>query len=195
MLKLGTVTDTNDPDNLRRIKVTSIDRGVSVSNWVSRITLFDGDDLPIPAIGSTVLIGELDSDSTEEINIGVLQSATTNKPNLNKSKLSDWFSDFAVGLFSVFDSFKIRSLSANKPTINLSSDGTVLASNTLGSITLQPNGFIRVVNPLGTIEMGASGISLSTSGLVNISSSGLRYNGVQVAIVGGIDSRGDTTIS
>lgn len=195
MLKLGTVTDTNDPDNLRRIKVTSIDRGVSVSNWVSRITLFDGDDLPIPAIGSTVLIGELDSDSTEEIIIGVLQSATTNKPNLNKSKLSDWLSDFAVGLFSVFDSFKIRSLSANKPTINLSSDGTVLASNTLGSITLQPNGFIRVVNPLGTIEMGASGISLSTSGLVNISSSGLRYNGVQVAIVGGIDSRGDTTIS
>lgn len=194
MLKIGVITDTNDPENLRRVLVSSTDRGISVSNWVQRITLFDGDDLPLPEIGSTVVIGEIDGDATDEVVLGVLQTSLTNKPN-GKTTLMDWVANLYRMLFTAQHSISLKVDSGEKAQIVANDVGDVLLSNQRGSILLKADGYTSITNPQGTISMGPGGISINTPYPVNINSTGLLYNGNQVAVVGGVDSDGDTTLS
>jgi len=195
MIKLGTVTDNQDPEGLRRIKVTSIDRGVSSSQWLNRITNFDGDDLPSPIIGTTVVISEVGGDATEDIILGVLQTATTNHPIDDKPNRESWWSILKAIGFWVNDRFSIKSPSPNRPVISLDRDGTITASNTLGSVTLHPTGFTRVTNPLGSFEFGGGGGSVNISGPLQITATDFTWNGSRVARVGGIDGDGDVTLS
>lgn len=195
MIKLGSVTDNQDPEGLRRIKVTSIDRGVSSSQWLNRVTNFDGDDPPSPIIGTTVVISEVGGDATEDIILGVLQTATTNRPIDDKPDRESWWAILKEIGFWVNSRFTVRSPSPNKPVISLDRDGTITASNTLGSVTLHPTGFTRVTNPLGYFEFGGSGGVISISGPVHITSTDLTWNGARLARVGGVDSDGDTTLS
>jgi hypothetical protein len=184
MIKLGTVTDNQDPD-----------RGISSSQWLSRITNFDGDDLPSPMIGSTVAISEVGGDATEDIILGVLQTATTNRPIDDKPDRESWWSILKEIGFWVNRKFTIRSPSPNKPAISLDRDGTITASNTLGTITLLPTGYITVTNPTGILTMGGGGWTIATAGTVAITTPSLKWNGSTVAVVGGVDSDGDVTIS
>jgi len=195
MIKLGTVTDNQDPENLRRIQVTTIDRGVSSSQWLNRVTNFDGDDLPLPLIGSTVVVSEVGGDSTEDIILGVLQTATTNRPIEDKPDRESWWSILKAIKFWVNDKFTVESPAPNKPKISLDQNGTITASNSLGSIVLYPNGYLTITNPTGVISMGASGWSINSPGSINITSSSLTWNGQTISRVGGVDSRGDTTLS
>jgi phage baseplate assembly protein gpV len=195
MIKLGTVTDNQDPENLRRIQVTTIDRGVSSSQWLNRVTNFDGDDLPLPLIGSTVVVSEVGGDSTEDIILGVLQTATTNRPIEDKPDRESWWSILKAVKFWVNDKFAVESPSQNKPKISLDQNGTITASNSLGSIVLYPNGYLTITNPTGVITMGSGGWSISVPGSINITSADLTWNGQTISRVGGVDSRGDTTLS
>jgi hypothetical protein len=195
MLKIGTVTDNQDPEQLRRIKVTTIDRGTSSSQWLSRITNFDGDDLPAPQIGSTVVISEIGGDTTEEVILGVLQTATTNKPSSDKPDLDPWWSVLSAITFWVSKTFSVKSPSPAKPEITLDTSGWINASNSLGSVQLLPDGYLMITNPTSMIVMSGSGISINTPGSININSNALTWNGSQVAVVGGYDTDGDTTLS
>lgn len=195
MIKLGTVTDNQDPENLRRIQVTTIDRGVSSSQWLTRVTNFDGDDLPLPLIGSTVVVSEVGGDSTEDIILGVLQTANTNRPMEDKPNRESWWSILTAIKFWVNDKFAVESPSQAKPKLTLDRDGTIMASNTLGSITLYPNGYITITNPTGVVTMGSGGWSINAPGSINITSANLTWNGQTISRVGGLDSRGDTTLS
>lgn len=195
MIKLGTVTDNQDPENLRRIQVTTIDRGVSSSQWLNRVTNFDGDDLPLPLIGSTVVVSEVGGDSTEDIILGVLQTATTNRPIDDKPDRGSWWSILKAIKFWVNDKFAVESPSQAKPRISLDQNGTITASNSLGSITLYPNGYLTITNPTGVITMGSGGWSINAPGSIDITSTNLTWNGRTISRVGGLDSRGDTTLS
>jgi phage baseplate assembly protein gpV len=195
MIKLGTVTDNQDPENLRRIQVTTIDRGVSSSQWLNRVTNFDGDDLPLPLIGSTVVVSEVGGDSTEDIILGVLQTATTNRPIEDKTDRESWWGILKSLKFWVNDKFAVESPSQNKPKISLDQNGTITASNSLGSIVLYPNGCLTITNPTGVITMGSGGWSISVPGSIDITSTNLTWNGQTISRVGGVDSRGDTTLS
>ena len=195
MIKLGTVTDNQDPENLRRIRVTTVDRGVSSSQWLNRVTNFDGDDLPLPLIGSTVVVSEVGGDSTEDIILGVLQTATTNRPIEDKPDREYWWTILKAIKFWVNTKFAVESPSQNRPRISLDQDGTISASNSLGSITLSPNGYLTIVSPTGVITNGANGWSISVPGTININSSDLIWNGQRVSRVGGVDTRGDSTLS
>jgi phage baseplate assembly protein gpV len=195
MIKLGTVTDNQDPENLRRIQVTTIDRGVSSSQWLSRVTNFDGDDLPLPLIGSTVVVSEVGGDSTEDIILGVLQTATTNRPIEDKPDRESWWSILESIKFWVNGKFAVESPSQAKPKISLDQNGTITASNSLGSIILYPNGHLTITNPTGVITMGSGGWSINSPGSIDITSTNLTWNGQTISRVGGVDSRGDTTLS
>jgi hypothetical protein len=125
----------------------------------------------------------------------VLQTATTNRPIEDKPDRESWWSVLTEIGFWINRKFTVKSPSQFKPVISLDQDGTIFARNTLGSITLYPTGYITVTNPTGTMTMGGSGWELVTGGSVNIQSPGLTWNGQTVAVVGGTDSRGDTTLS
>lgn len=195
MIKIGTVTDNQDPEGLRRIQVTTVDRGVSSSQWLNRVTNFDGDDLPLPIIGSSVVVSEVGGDSTEDIVLGVLQTATTNRPIPDKPDKGDWWSLLRSAVFWVQSSFSIKSPSQNQPKISLDQNGTITAANSLGSITLAPNGYITITNPTGTLTMGTTGWNINVSGPISITSPDVTWNGQTLSRVGGIDSRGDTTLT
>lgn len=195
MIKLGTVTDNQDPENLRRIRVTTVDRGVSSSQWLNRVTNFDGDDLPLPMIGTTVVVSEVGGDSTEDIILGVLQTATTNRPIEDKPDRGDWWALLRSIVFWVQTSFTIKSPSQNKPKIYLDQDGTITIENSQGSVTLYPNGYLTILNPTGVITSGVSGWAINVPGAININSANLTWNGQTISRVGGVDSRGDITLS
>lgn len=175
MLRLAIVTDNQDPDNLRRIRVCSSDRGVSVSDWISRITGYCDEDSPVPPIGSTVIIGKLEGGSSDEVVLGILQTTTSNPP-LVKTQLNDLYQirygdhvESNVGTWqSVSEAVLIQT--ATGYLISLATEGQITLSNSDGQITIQPNGAIEIQSPM------------------------LTWNGERVAVVGGTDSDGDTTL-
>lgn len=175
MLKLGIVVDVNDPDNLRRVKVQSADRGSSVSDWLSRLTGFHGEDSPVPNLGDAVIIGSLENDSHTDIILGTLTSSGSNKP-LNKESTHDYFS---------FLDTVYRNRAKN-----------VLIETETGKVKISETGEIEVSNDKASIKVLETGeVKITSVGSVSVVSAGFTYNGKQVAVVGGLDSRGDVTIS
>lgn len=72
-LELGIVTDTDDPENLRRIKVATASKGGQVNTfWCLRILQSPYDDPPMPPVGMTALIGFLEGDPHAPFYLGVL---------------------------------------------------------------------------------------------------------------------------
>lgn len=195
MLKIGTVVDNVDPEGRRRVRITTIDRGVSSSQWIPRLTNFDGDDLPVPIIGSSVVVAEISGDSIDDVVLGVLQSATTNSPIDDKPDRESWWSVLVEIGFWVTRKFTVRSPSPNQPKISLDWDGSIFAENRFGSIRLLPTGYLTITNPDGTITFGASGWVFNSNQPINIQSPSLTWNGQTLAVVGGVDTDGDVTIS
>jgi Type VI secretion system/phage-baseplate injector OB domain len=177
MLRLAIVTDNQDPDNLRRVRVVSADRGISVSDWIGRVTGYCDKDDPVAPIGSTVIVGTLEGGKSDEVVLGVLQTTGSNPP-LNKPKLSDEVTvlygnriESATNDWqSISENVQIQT--ATGTSIHLNSNGQVTISNSGGTglIVIQPNGAIEISSPL------------------------LSWNGERVAVVGGVDSDGDTTL-
>lgn len=162
-LRIGIVTDNNDPEGLRRVKVMSQDRGVSVSDWLQRITNYSDEDLPVPKIGDTVVIGSIDEDTHNDLVLGVLQSQSNNSPN-RKSSLYDLCAQIGYEFLYGCQSFRI----------------------------VTPGCELEIQD--GKLSINATNIDLNATD-VAIQSASLTWNGDQVAVVGGIDTRGDTTLS
>lgn len=205
MIRLGVVTDNQDPENLRRIRVVTQDRGASQSQWVQRVTGFEGEDSGVPGIGSTVIIASLQGDTSDEVILGVLQTVTTNQPQSLKDGslgsrflrvLGDTWQSVA-GYWEIITSGKasIRVESPNKPKVEIHPSGLITLSNSLGNISLNPTGFITITDPTGTWGSSSSGLSLISPISVSITSPNLSWNGSRVAVVGGTDSEGDVTLS
>jgi Type VI secretion system/phage-baseplate injector OB domain len=206
MLRLGVVTDNQDPDNLRRVLVLSVDRGVNTSQWLPRVTGWDGLDSPVPPIGSSVVVADMLSDSTDGVVLGVIQSAgSSNNPIPDKDdQVGSWFGNLAGNLWLAVTGtwqlistglIRIQIKSALQPEILLNPNGQIRVSNKLGSITLLPNGYTVFVNPSGTWQINGSAFQINHNTQVSITSPMLTWNGQQVARIGGVDSDGDVTLS
>ena len=199
-VRIGIVCDNNDPLNLRRVKVTSQDRGSSVSDWIQRITLYDPDDLPVPEIGASLVIASIDDDSNSDIYLGVLQTTSTNQPYKNTDKAdwitrqpANWVSHTGKKALLSAVEFVVSTLSGN--CVKLRTDGGVEIRNSLGSIVLLPSGYCIFTNPSGTYTFSNSGLNINTTTPINITSPSVKINGSEVARVGGSDTGGNTTIS
>ena len=175
MIRLGVVTDCNDPMGLRRVRVTTSDRGLGQSDWVPRVTNFADDDLPVPPIGSTVIIANLEDGSTDEVILGVLQTGRSNPPVKEKAILQDWFSVltglidwFAEGLIRLRSRTRIT-LECGKSKIELHPDGRITLANGISLLTLESDGQLRFDQPGSPL--------------------------IRFAMVGGLDTDNDTTLS
>ena len=205
MIRLGIVTDMDDPDKMRRVKVVTQDRGNSTSSWVPRVTGFDGEDSPVPPIGSTVIVASMQSDSADEVILGVMQTATSNQAQpLKDASLGSWFKRVLGDVFSSVSGYwKLLTLetitlaiqSPKAPSVTIEPSGQITLRNSLGSVRLLPSGYMQMVDPSGTWGSSSSGLSLNHPSQVSVNSPNLLWNGVAVSRVGGTDSRGDTTLS
>jgi hypothetical protein len=195
MLKIGTVTDNVDPQGFRRIQITTQDRGISSSQWLPRVTNFDGDDTPLPIIGTSVVVAEVGGDSTEDIILGVLQTSNTNRPIPDKPAGSNWWYLLESVKYWFNNTFTITSPSSSHPTLSLHQDGTIKASNIFGSVVLSPSGYLTITNPTGTLTMGGTGLDIVSSVPIKIDAPSLLWGGQPLARVGGTDTDGDVTVS
>lgn len=190
-MRVGIVTNNDDPENLRRVKVQSVNRGVSESDWISRITGFSDEDLPVPNIGDSVVIASLDGDTNQDVVLGVLTSTTTNKP-IDKQKEVNYYSKVNSDYQMISEKLELLT---NLGSIEMLADGSIKLFNSLGSIHLLSTGYTVISYPGGSINLGSSGLEITSTLPIKFTSPNLTWNNQQVALVGGTDSRGDTTLS
>lgn len=82
--RLAVVTDNQDPENLRRIRVSlSSQGGVTQSYWIQCGRATSHTDEPLPEIGTTVLIGAIEG-NPNELYVKRTYCNDTNPPDLNQ---------------------------------------------------------------------------------------------------------------
>lgn len=173
-LLLGIVANVDDPEKLGRIKV-QFDFVDEVSDWAYRSVPIDSYDARVPKIGQTVTVFAVDGDLHNLVYTGVLQN------DMNPSLAGKDSLRVDVQNHDAIFRENIKSGSQIKY------DGV--------TITFVPNGVSININGLVTY-FGSDYIELKSAGRnYRFDSAGLRVDNTLVALVGGVDSRGDVTVS
>lgn len=95
-VELGVVTDNNDPENLRRIKVTLASKGAQTNtDWLYRVLFSPAIDPPLPQINQTVIVAFLEGDSHRGIYLG--NTVNQVNPAFDKGSAQDDYYDSTPG--------------------------------------------------------------------------------------------------
>lgn len=191
-IRRAIVTNNDDPDNMRRIKVALASKGGRLeSDWLQRIALSPSDDPPLPKRGQTVLVTFIDGNPHDGAWIGVV----TNQPNQPLDKL---------------DAKNDRSQEIEgESTVKTGKDYTIdcgksiRLQNTAGAyVELNEAGFVIIGDAFGHSIVLGSGSSNNGctwnlgGGTIQISDlSDFKIENKSVATVGAIDSRGDNLVN
>jgi hypothetical protein len=172
--KFATVSSNNDPLNNRRIRVKYDHTPDVESDWILRATIAPGIDPPVPRVGQRVIISYHDANPHLATYTGVINNSVTNLPFASTNPLIDHI-EFAAGDIYSF-------VPANRFIALFVGNASFILSN--------PNN-----DSVGAISFGGAVITVN-NGTLNITGvNNITLNGVAVAKVGGIDSRGDITQS
>lgn len=89
-LMFATVTDNNDPNNLRRIKVSLESKGGLVStDWVMAMRLIPNLDPPLPQVGTSVIVAAIDGDPHDLVWLGPVINATNPQDDRQSDPIND----------------------------------------------------------------------------------------------------------
>lgn len=95
-VELGVVTDNNDPENLRRVKVALASKGGQTNtDWLYRVLFSPAIDPPLPQINQTVIVAFLEGDSHQGIYLG--NTVNQVNPTLGKESAQDDYYDSIPG--------------------------------------------------------------------------------------------------
>lgn len=95
-VELGIVTDNNDPEGLRRIKVTLASKGAQTNtDWLYRVLFSPVVDPPLPQINQTVIVAFLEGDNHQGIYLG--NTVNQVNPALDKGSVQDDYYDAIPG--------------------------------------------------------------------------------------------------
>jgi hypothetical protein len=83
---LCTVTDNNDPEKKRRIKVSDPAKPALSTDWLRRLSFTPGDDPPLPPVGSTVMCL---FDNGDEVRGWYMQCQNATNPAFEKESVQD----------------------------------------------------------------------------------------------------------
>lgn len=172
---LAVVTANEDPQGRRRIKVSDPVAPSLESDWVRRLQPFPGFDPPLPKVGSTVIVFYIDGVVT---NGWYLQCVNNTNPPLDKASPLD-------DLHSAVPGERNDRTNGNQ-VINVGKSLT-LKNDAGASITLTEGGDVVITD--------SSGGSISLSGGIDISTSSLTKDGVEVALLGATDNRGHDLVT
>jgi phage baseplate assembly protein gpV len=168
-LAFGQVTNTDDPESRRRIKV--ITDGDTETAWLQSIRTHPGLDSPIPKVGDTVVVAYCDGDSH---NGGVYLGTTHNdivKP-LDKRNIDKDYGESVPGDYI------------------LDVEGSILIKNKAGaSIKLTEDGEIVLTDKRGNkVTLSSWFGDVAFSGNVTIA-------GKEATVLGATDNKGHTLVS
>jgi|694.fasta_scaffold01920_13 phage baseplate assembly protein V len=165
---LAIVSNNNDPDNRRRIKVVNPANPQLETHWIRRLDTTQGKDEPLPKIGQTVLVLCIDGVDT---NAFYLYCVNDTNPPLNKNNVVE---DFMYNLDGSY------TITADRTITLQTASGGVITVNTNGSVSVQSPSTVTLTAP-----------TINITGNVSITGSSVAINGQQIATVGAPDSRGD----
>lgn len=200
---IGTVTQNDDPEQRRRVKV-SFPKNMNIeSPWLDRKTTSPSDDPPVPKIGQTVEVSFIDGDPHRGVYSGVLTNAKnvaqdTPSPLVDdarciegsRSERIDENSTLKVGK-------KLRLENDAGAYLELHESGALKLGDAFGN-TIVLGGHSAAIGPLtdciiNTVEsvawnLNGQSIAFDNAGDVNIS-------GKSIVVVGSTDSDGDVNNS
>lgn len=173
-LQFCTCTNNVDPLNMRRIKVTTEARSDELveTDWLWRVALLPGYDPPLPAVGSSVIVGFLNGDPHDGVYFGPIHNQT-NLPIEQETPTLDSAQEVTGHSTSRTD--RNYTLSVGQ-AITFQTDAGV-------SITVTEAGIVKI-SGAGQVQVQAEQINLVCNKLTR--------NSIDVALLGAIDSSGDT---
>ncbi|MEH1957659.1 hypothetical protein [Nostoc sp.] len=212
---LGVCVDVSDPQNKRRIKVALASNPSMSSDWVRRLDIAPGVDANLPPINSTVLIFYVDGLESNAYYLPIIND--TNPPKDKEDIVNDYYSSIpgsknvsvngtdtlnVKGEVSVNSEKSITSTTTEDvkayskrnifmqalQAITLSAAQYVLLQAGTWAFKLYSNGTSEVTGGVLTIDCGGYGFRLTNVGTMSV-------NDKPVAVVGAVDSRGDTIVS
>lgn len=166
---LALVTNNDDPEDKRRIKVINPANPQLETTWLRRLDVTRGCDQPLPKVGETVLIFSVDGVDT---NGWYLYCVNATNPAIAKE---DVLNDFAFE-----GEGRYRVTAQNTITIEVASGA---------AIVINANGSVSIMSPT-TVTLAANDFVINSD--VTINADSVSINGIQVATVGALDSRGDS---
>jgi Type VI secretion system/phage-baseplate injector OB domain len=220
---LAVVTQNQDDQNKRRIKVSFPSSPTLESDWIRRLDIAPGVDANLPPINSTVIVFFVDGLESNGYYLPIIND--TNPPKDKGDVVNDYSSAIPgnrtveVGgdeSLKVEKSMNIEvggNINTTTPDsvnfdsskgFNVSSERDIMMT-CLNALVLQASTYLRLqAGPANYIELGADGTSkVSGNWVFNMGGStisfvncgGMSINGKQIAVVGATDSRGDTLVT
>jgi hypothetical protein len=202
---LGVVTNNNDPEGRRRVKVnTSLNPGLD-SRWLTRLSCNPYRDATVPAIGQTVLVLFIDGLETNGCYLSIMND--TNPSYETDTPLDDLKEEIKGNReveVSTNDKLTVNGTSNQRVegSINIEGGSTITIQNDSGaSITLGTGGQVILTDSLGrSLRLGGS---LSNDNIWDLNNFPLKLqnvpsatiNGNEIATVGAVDSDGDTLVT
>lgn len=213
------VTNNDDPENRRRVRVRLAKNPDLESDWIDRQIASPSDDPPVPKVGQTVIVNFYDGDPHRGYYTGAVLNAKntpqeTDNPLIDSARVIE--GDRAENIQG-----NDRQIIGSDRTIQVGKDGLVTVGkklrlqNAAGAfVELHENG-AAIVGGIagGTVVLGgltaglgypsdmvitAAGplvINLAGNPLQILNAAAASINGQQIATIGAIDTDGDTLTS
>jgi hypothetical protein len=193
-VQIGRVTDVEDPENLRRIRVELEAYPGQSTDWLECYAPIVNTDPPLPKLGQLTMVQFINGDPHRGIWQGVKVDPDLNPsfdqadPRYDATHSIEGDSTTLIGGNYILNCLETLQFTINNnSSITLAPDGEVTLANKHSSITITKNGNLKISHPSAALNIDSSGVS--------ITGSSLKFNGVSVALVGGRDTGNNTTLS
>ena len=149
MAILGAVSNNDDPDGLRRIKITDPASPGLESHWLRRIAPAPGYDLPMPEIGQTVRVLFVEGDPSQ----GWYSSCInlTNPPLIKKDPIRDAAFSYPGERVTTIAQSDLLKVSKNIKLengvgafIEMTAEGNVIIGDAFGKKITMANGLLTI---------------------------------------------------
>lgn len=200
---IGVVTQNDDPEQRRRVKV-ALPKNMGVdSPWLDRKTTSPSEDPPVPKIGQTVEVSFIDGDPHRGVYSGVLTNAKnvaqdTPSPLIDDARCIEGSRSERVDKNSTLKvGKKLRLENDAGAYLELHESGALKLGDAFGN-TIVLGGFTAaigpttdcVINTLSSVAWNLNGQAINFSNTGNIA-----IGGQSIVVVGSTDSGGDVNNS
>lgn len=206
------VTDNLDPLRLRRIKVSTESKGgLTNTDWLMPCSLIPFTDPPLPPIDSSVIVGFVNGNPHDGFYVGNVINRT-NEPDLtqqdpvndatkitpgNNADVTRGKSDFRIDKDLMIEGGANITIKNDAGcSIKLTSEGAVVIGDAFGHKLVLGGLSGGLGFPTDVfMKVGNAVLNMQSETMEIINATDLTINGQSVAVVGALDSDGDTLIN
>lgn len=214
-MQIGRVTDVDDPEYLRRIKVELEAYPGQSTDWLECYAPTVNSDPPLPKLGQLTMVQFINGDPHRGIWQGVKVDPELNPSfNQNNPKYDHTHSIEGDTTILCGGNYELTCLETvqfninNNGSLTIEPDGACTFANSKSSINMSKDGKVQITSPAATMTFDNGNVTINST-LLNLNMTSLKVNGISVAVtpghiaisnvqaamVGGKDTRNDTTLS